>query len=66
MLYFAPVNHLVHHGPNGSEWYKNLHRDFEMVHDLEQEFSLMYYYSVILYKWNTIHGHSPIGITDWM
>ena len=26
MLYFAPVNHLVHHGPNGSEWYRSEER----------------------------------------
>ena len=35
--FFAPVNQMVHNGPNVTEWYTVLHHELKTVHNLAHE-----------------------------
>ena len=36
-VFFAPVNQMVHNGPNVTEWYTVLHHELKTVHNLAHE-----------------------------
>ena len=37
IVFFAPVNQMVHNGPNVTEWYTVLHHELKTVHNLAHE-----------------------------